>query len=343
MGTGDFKNADKAETTVTLGWILERGVREHRVGTVRAQASLAAVDRDVLRLDVAAETARGYLAVLEHQARRVVAQESVDLADRAIAAVKGRVDAGRSPAAELARARAALATAKLARDDVAHELSAARHRLAAHWGSLEPDFREISGDAFALPAPVSFSDLREQVRRSPDIERLLSSERTNEAELRLAQAMQRPAWHTRLGVRRFEDTNDHALVAGITIPITTQNRNQGRIAEANSLVTQSRADTAAARVRSETTLFVLHEALSHSLHRAHAMRVDVIPQIEIALAETESAYERGRYGFYELSVVQADVIAARNELIQSSIDAQRNVVEIERLTGESATSHVPAR
>ena len=123
------------------------------------------------------------------------------------------------------------------------------------------------------------------------------------------------------------------MVVGITIPLAVRNRNQGRIAEARALIEQTRAGAAAAKVRIETTLFVLYEALQHSLHRANALRDEVIPRLESALVQTRAAYDLGRYSYLELRAVQAELIGARSELIEASIDAHRNVIEIERLTG----------
>lgn len=339
IGTGALSGFDGAETTVSLAWLLDRGVRERREDAARAYVSLGSVEREILRVDAAAETARRFLDVLENQAREAMVDEAVGLAERTIAAVQRRLDAGRSPAADLARAQASLATAKLAREDINHELTTGRHRLAAQWGSLQPDFSGVLGDAFTLPDPIPLETLRQRLAGNPEMARYLSQERADEAELRLAQSERKPAWQARLGVRSLDGIDDQALVAGISIPLAIRNNNQGRIAEASALVSKSRADTVAANVRIETTLFVLYEALEHSLHRAHTLRADVIPRIEAALKETDAAYAMGRYGFYEWRAVQAELIESRSTLIDASVDAYRNIIEIERLTGVPLARH----
>lgn len=333
LGTGVLQGIDSAETTVSIAWVLERNVRDRRVDAARANASLAAVDTDILRVDVAAETARRFLTLLANQARAITMSEAVLLAEETVKAVQRSVESGRTPQADLARAAAALARERLAQEDIEHELVSARHRLAAQWGETTPDFTQVEGDAFALPNVEPFANLRERIEQNQDIARYLSSQRLAEAELRLADAQRKPSWQAHLGVRRLESTDDHALVAGITIPLVLRNRNQGRIAEAHANIEQSRADTEAARVRIETTLFVLYEALQHSLHRANTLSTEVIPRIESALLETRNAYERGRYSYLEWSTVQAELIGARRERIEACIDAHRNVIEIERLTG----------
>ena len=333
LGTGDFQGIESAETTISLAWVFERGVREYRVTAAQADASLFGIEAEILRVDIAAETARRYLTVLANYARAATVSEAVRLAEETVSAVQRRVEAGRTPQADLSRAEAELAFAKLAQEDTEHELIIARHRLAAQWGETKPEFTSVQGDPFALPDAEPFEGLRKQVEQNPELARYLSKERLAEAELRLAQAQRKPAWQARIGVRRFNFTDDHALVVGITIPLAVRNRNEGRIAESRALIAQTRAGAAAARVRIETTLFVLYEALQHSLHRANALRREVVPRLEAALVETRAAYELGRYSYLEWHAVQTELIEARHELIEASIEAHRNVIEIERLTG----------
>ncbi len=333
VGTGDFRSFDNAETTISLAWVIERGVRERRVDAARAGASLSTVDAEILRVDVAAETARRFITLLANQARATTVSEAVGLAEETVRAVTHRVESGGAPQADLARAEAELAMARLLQEDIEHELITARYRLAAQWGETAPSFSQAKGDPFVLPNTEPFTALRERIEQNQDIARYLSTQRLAEAELRLAEAQRKPAWQARVGVRRMESTDDYAMVAGITIPLAVRNRNQGRISEARAVISQTRAETAAARIRIETTLFVLYEALQHSLHRATALRNEIIPRVESALAETRTAYERGRYSYLEWRTVQAELIDARRELIEASIDAHRQVIEIERLTG----------
>ena len=89
----------------------------------------------------------------------------------------------------------------------------------------------------------------------------------------------------------------------------------------------------AARIRNETSLFVIYQELQHSLHRAKTFRDDVIPHLEQALTDTRNAYELGRYSYFEWRTVQKDLLEARSALVEASVDAHQNTIEIERLTG----------
>lgn len=333
LGTGEFSGTDAAETTLSIAWILERGVRQRRLDTAHAGVSLLAVEADIKRLDAAAETARWFFSCLSNQARMVNAKEAVRLAHETVKAVQERVTAGRSPQAELARAQAGLARMELEQEDIEHELLSATHRLAAQWGETEPRFTRVSGDLMTLPDTASFDDLKTRISENPDLARFLSKQRVDEAELSLAKAQRKPGWRVSAGVRRLEITDDEALVANITLPLALRNRNQGRIAEAQANLAQTNADATAARIRTETLLFVIYQELQHSLHRVRTFRDDVIPRIEQALTDTRSAYELGRYSYFEWRTVQEDLLEARNALLEASVDAHQKAIEIERLTG----------
>jgi cobalt-zinc-cadmium efflux system outer membrane protein len=341
LGSGDFEGFDSAETTLSLAWVLERGKRESRIDAARAGISLLESEAEIQRLDAAADTARVFLDTLALQERLARTDDAVILAEETAAAVQKRVQAGRTPAAELARAEAELARIRLDREDIEHELRTSHRRLAAQWGETQPDFVRVNGDVHKLPAPDAYASLLARLEQNPDLSRYLSERRLREAELRLAEARAKPNWQLTAGIRRLERSDDQAFIAGITIPLTTRNRNEGRIAEAHARLAMTDADRTATRVQIETQLFALYQELQHSLRRTTTIREEILPRIEQALKDTERAYASGRYGYFELRVVQAELLDTRAALVESSIDAHRQVIEIERLTGTTVTSLVP--
>lgn len=338
VGSGAFEGIDGAETTLSLAWVIERGKRQRRLVAARAGLSLFEADAEVRRLDAVAETARRFLDSLANQERLAQTDEAVRLAEQTVANVEQRVQAGRTPDADLARAEAELTRVRLDRDELEHRLLASNRRLAAQWGETQPGFSRVNGAVYTLPTPDSFAALLSRLDENPNLARYLSEKRLREAELQLAQAEAKPDWRVTAGVRHLEQTNDQAFIAGITIPLATRNRNQGRIAEARAKLAMTNANQAATRLQSETQLFALYQELQHSLHRAATLRDEVLPRVERALADTERAYAAGRYGYFELRVVQTEVLNARIALIEASIDSHRNVIEIERFTGATLST-----
>ena len=340
FGTGPYSGVDFAQTTIGLVWSLERGKREHRVAARQAGLTMLESEAHVMRLDKAAETARRYIETLALQARIELAEEAISLAAATVDAVEKRVEAGRNPVADLARARVDLSRRKLEREDLSHVHETSIRRLAAQWGETSPAFASVGGDIADLPEPGSFEDLLARAERNPQLQRLLSEQRLRAAELRRAESEARLDWQVLTGVRDLRDTGDQAFVALLRIPFGGEKRNAGNVARAQAELNRSDADRAAARIRIETDLFALYEELQHSLHVATTLRDEVLPNVEIALVETQRAYTAGRYSYMELRIAQDEALQARRELLEVSIDTHRFAIDIESLTGTALSSPV---
>ncbi|VAW86312.1 Heavy metal RND efflux outer membrane protein, CzcC family [hydrothermal vent metagenome] len=333
LGTGNNKGVDSAQATLSIGWVLERGIRQRYVDVAHAGSSLVEVEADIKQLNAAAETARRYLVSLAFQAREVNAVATIQLAEETIKSVAKRVKAGKTPEAELSRAQAELARRKLERKAIEHQLLSANRRLAAQWGETILTFARLEGDITHLPQMASFEILKSQLPQNPEFARLLSDQLLKKAELQLALAQDKPNWRINAGIRHNNNNNDQAFVAGISIPFGERTRNPGRITEARANLAKTNREEHAARISIETVLFVMYEKLQYSLHVIETLRGEIIPPLEQALTETRRAYNLGRYSYLELRSVQAELLDAHNALVEASIDAHRNIIEIERLTG----------
>lgn len=335
LGTNGFRGTRNTEATVSLGWMLERGVRERIVDAARARVDVSAARVAVVQLDAAAETAHRFIDCLVYQERYRNAAIGVERAEDAVEAVRRRVAASRAPRAELARAEAELARAELRLEDYEHELLSAYHRLSAQWGETTPEFDAVAGALSGVPAVDSFESLLARVERNPELAAFVSRSRLAEAELNLARARSRPSWQVSGGLRRIESTDDWALVGGVSIPLRLGNRNQGRIAEARASLDQIEAAAEAERVHIETELFVLYQELMHNIELAGRLETAVAPRFESALADTRRAYELGRSSYLEFRAIQTELLDVAYEILDAHADAYRLAIEIERLTGES--------
>ena len=333
LGTGVAQGLSGAQTTASISWVLEGQLRQRRIDAARTGSLVLASEAEVMRLDAAAQTARYYTQALAHQARLQLAAQSITLAEDTVTTISQRVAAGTSPRSDLARARAELSMRELMQEDLNHELVGFYHRIAAQWGALEPDFSHVGGDLTNLPAVEPYPSLEAQIEQNPDLMRFLSEQRLHESTLLLEQARRNSLWQFNAGVRRMERSSDVGFVAGVTIPLNRGNQNQGRIEEARVRLAQSSASQKAERIRVMTSLFLFHQELEHSLHIVESLRSDVIPEYELALSEVRRAYELGSSSYMEWLQVQNDLLSAREQLLEASVLAHQNMIEIERLTG----------
>jgi cobalt-zinc-cadmium efflux system outer membrane protein len=333
FGSGARSGFDSAETTLSIGYAIERGARERRLDIANAATLVLGAEIQIRRLDIAAETARRYLDVLSNQARVTQTRSASELGGQSLQAVQARVRAAKVPPAEEARAQAQLARLHLDEEHAEHELLTARQRLAAMWGSLEPDFEAVSGNLLALPALEPFETLRPRLQGNPLFARFVNEKRLRESEVRMAEMRRRPPWQLTAGVRRFEDLGDHAFVLGLTVPLSSPSGASGARAEARANADAVGAKESATRVQLDVELFALYQELRHAYAEVETLRTEVLPKMEEAARQSRYAYERGRYGYVEWVGAQRELLDSQRALHEAAADAHRLRIEIERLTG----------
>ena len=333
LGTGDFSGVREGETTLSLAWVLERGKRQGYVAAARAGVSVLEAQAEIRRLDEVALTALLFLDNLEFQERYAISQEAVAAGERSVTAISGLAQSDPASAAELARARAELAKVRLHSVDMKHDLTNARHRLAARWGELQPEFRQVIGDWRDLPQQPGFAALVEMLDRSPLLSAYISERRLHEAELRLAESQARPDWSLSAGIRRLESSRDYGFSVGIAVPLGAGGRNRGSVAEARANLARVDAERAATRVQIEAQLFAIHQEMERSLMQARILRDEVLPQLREVAEQTRKGAGADGSGSLELQQLESEILFTRSDLVEAAIDARRQLTELERLTG----------
>jgi cobalt-zinc-cadmium efflux system outer membrane protein len=335
-GTGARSGFDAAQTSLLLSQVIELGGKlDARVATARASETALANERAMAQLDVVAEVGRRFIEVLRGQARHDLAQEAVQIAERTLASVEQRVNAARAPDAEGARAQVALLDAKLALEDTEHELEIARRFLAAAMGERDAGFGRATGDLSQQQPVADLDALLARLEQSPDLLRFADESRLRESEVRLAELQRRSDVRATLGVRRFEQGNDFALVAGVTVPLFAARRAQPQIEAARARAEKIPAERQTAFLHLQAELYSLYLQLGHERELSATLRQQLMPRLQQALDLTTYAYDRGRYSFLEWSTAQRDLLEGRRRLIESNANFHLLRIEIERLTASS--------
>ena len=342
LGTGEFRGVDSAETTFSLSQVFELGgKREARIVAAQGVRSLLDVQQQVRQLDVLAAVTERFIVVAGRQEELKLARLATQLAETTVNGAQRRVDAARSPHAELDRARIALDRAKLDEQHALSELDTARAQLAAAWGEPKPvldgrSLGEIRADVFSMPPTTDFEALDARLAMNPDLLVFASEARVREAELRLAATLRKPDIAVSLGARRLEASNDHALVASFAIPLYSAGRSKSFISEAQAQHDSVGAERRIAEIKARVALYQLHKQLQQAALEANTLRTNILPRTQEAMRETQYAYERGRYGYVELVDAQREYLSAQGSLISASIEAHTLRAEIERLTNVPA-------
>lgn len=333
-GSEARKGFNAAETTLALSQLVELGgKRAMRLRVAAFGRDLAAWDYEVARLDVLAETTAAFAAVLAAQEQLRLTKESLDLAQQVTDAVAARVRAGKVSPIEETRAAAALSQGRIAVATAERNLEAARAALAATWGGSEPVFAHAEG-AYAATAEIApLPQLFASIGRNPDLARWKTEMGQREARLALEQARAVPDPTISAGVTRFEETEENALLLGISIPLPIFGLNPGGVAAARANLGKGFQERRAAEVTLRARLTRAYKRLSAALTEARALERDVLPRAEDAYAAIRTGYEAGKFGFLDVLDAQRSLFAARQAHVEALAAFHAALAETERLAG----------
>lgn len=336
LGSGGYRDLDGAETSLSLSQVIELGdQRRKRLAAARGTMDALELAKTVAQLDAVAETTRRYIELASEEQQRILAMEWLAASQRKTNDVERRVKAARDPEVELVRARIDLSRAELGARVAADRVQIAQRKLAAMWGAMEPDFERIEANLFDLPNIESLQQRTEKIASSADFLLFATEIRQREAEVELAKAEARASITVTAGIRRLEATGDQAFIAGFSVPLSSARYARPRIAEAQARRDGLELERTAALIKARASLFEVAARLKHAVEEAQTLRDDLIPRMETAVKATEYAWQRGRYGYIELSEAQREQLALRLALITAATNAHLYRIEIERLTGDS--------
>lgn len=336
FGSGEASGFGGAEISLTLASVLERGGKlDARRTLVQSRIDALALQRETKRLDLLAEVARRYLAISAAQHQRRIAELDIAQRQRTVVAAQRRLTAGASPESVVLTAQAALARAELDRERAEQRCVAARQRLAALWGERAPAFDVVAGDPLVLPAIADFTALSELLSQTPELARFADERRIGEARLQLARSQAAPDLEWQVGVRRLQASDDFGLVGSVSLPL-------GSAARAAPDIRMAEAELAIVEVEREAQRLALYSTLAdaHGQYRvaqseASRLQSDVLPKLAKAEAAAERAYRAGAISYLEWAQLQSERTLALKQRLEAALEAQRALIEIQRLIGQA--------
>ena len=337
-GTGSLSGLDGAELTIALSSVIELGQKQSaRMGLVSQSQAVLTAQQEVMALELMGNVTRRYVEVLAAQERVLLATEALKLADDTLKLVKARAKAGKTPGAEVKRALAAQSQAQLSRQAEQQRLEYLYRSLAAFWGEDKPFFSKAEGNLFAFGVDNDFEALYARVEKNPAMRILYDRERLKDAELRLAKTESSANVHWSVGVRRSQELEDTSLVASFSMPLFAQKRNSGAVSRALAERSRVSLENEATKLRFRNQLFRAYSNRKQAILSTQILQSNVIPALNQALKETQSAYQRGRYSYLEYVSARQELLIARRALIDAASAALIYGAEIEQLTRESLT------
>lgn len=331
-GSGPYEALDAAETTLALSQVIELGdKRDNRLQLARAQQNQLASEYELSRLDVLAETTRRFYQLLYIQELQQLNEQLIEQQQQALKVANERAQAGALAGAEVSKLDLRLARAQARRNQLQSDHELASTRLAAMW-LAEVDFDTAAGQLGDIEAPAQ-SLINAAVSSAPQLQRQLALTRLADAELQMAQSGGRSDLTLSAGVRRFELSDETALVLSAAMPLNFSNPNRGRIAAAQHQQARSQRQQALIEQQLTLSLAELQQRLIHIQSQIQQLRTELLPRAQRLLDQTLSGYRRGRYSVLALTDAQSERFGLEQQLIELRRSAHLQLLELERITG----------
>ena len=338
-GSGDVKRLDGAELTLSFASIIELGgQRDARLGLVTARQQALDSERRVAVLDLVAAVNYRFVALLAAQEQLQLEQQAEQLAQGLVDSLTGRVQLGSTPQAELMRARAVLARTAIALEKARQQVHEQALLLSAYWADPSPDFTRARGDLWALANLEPLAYWQSRLAQNPDLALLADATRLRAAEGRKAESEGRLALGWNAGIRQLQESNDTALVVGLSLPLASGKRASGAIQTARAAQDAAQLAEDSAKSQLETRLQQIWSAHQQALGEATRLRDSILPLLQEASHATANAFEQGRYSSLELAMAQRELLETRAQLISAALRAHETRIELERLTAAAQST-----
>lgn len=342
-GSAERRGFVGAEATLQLSQLVElAGKRTKRQRVAKAGQVVTGWEYESERLEVYTATTKAFFNVLVAQTLVELRQRQLELAGSVLETVRERVAAGRVSQLEETKARVEASGSRIALQRARRDLDTAHGQLVATWGGSPGSFSSAEGSLDALVAPPPLGAILLQLSENPDVRRWEAENALRRSELALEQARQVPDVTVSVGVRRYEDTDDNAVVAGISIPLPLFGLNPGGVLEAERRLPLGQALGEAAIVEVTRAARQAHNALSAVYSELRSLTDEILPGAEEAYEAAQTGYREGRFGLLDVLDAQRTLFEARTRHVES-LGAYHGIrADLEHLTGQALSETAAA-
>jgi len=328
-GSGPFRGTSLSESTARIGQTLELGgKRSARVAAGRAEIEAARAQARRVEAEYAFDLAAAYAEAEASDRRLQLARETLTLAEEDARIASALVDAGREAELRRLQAQAAVQAARATVEEAQAARATAFGTLTALAGAAAP-ITSISASLLDSAAPIFLAAnpaatattayLAAQLEREAAARRLTTERRRAAPDVTVS-----------VGVRRFEEDDATAMVAGVSVPLPLFDRNRGNIAAARAEASAADARLNAARLEAEAAV-----RTSAARRAAAESRLGAARQGETTAQE---AYRLARVGYEAGRLPLAELVAARRALAEAR--EQTIAAAVERISAQAAMARL---
>jgi cobalt-zinc-cadmium efflux system outer membrane protein len=338
-GAGQRSDFDGAETTIQLSQLIELGdKRSKRIKLASLEKELAGWDYEAKRLDVFTEVAKAFTEVLAAQQGVELTRELLQVSEELVDTVTKRVNAGKDSPLEQTKAIVALSNIRIEHQQAIEYLEFTRKQLAATWAGTKPKFKSASGRLDILSPIPSIDKLISLIEQNPDIVRWLPAIDKAKAALELEKAKAISDITVSGGFQRFNETDDNAILFGISIALPISDKNQAGQLRARYELARAGEEQRAAYSRVQMELARAYQALSKAYTEATELNKNVLEGAEGVFEASKTGYAQGKLDYLNVLDAQRTLFEAKARYIDSLACYHAAKADVERLIGCSIDS-----
>ena len=334
-GEDDQQGFDGAETTLGLEQEIEvGGKRGKRTEVAEYGFQITQQQAIAEALSILAETDYAFMRVAIAQERLSLAEKRLSLAGETHETVKKRVSAAAASDIQHTKADIEQSAAKLEKSKAEAELAEAQSVLASLLG--EPNNVQIEATLEGLPRLPDRQALLEEVTNTPQARASAFAKMQAESRLALEQAKSIPDPTFGLGVKRFNENDSTALVAGVSFPLPVFDRNQGAVKAAKAGIIEADAMARQQGLDLRQNAIAAWEKLAAAHKEAEAYESDMVPSAERAYAQASEGYSAGRFSFLDLLDAQRTLYEVQESRLDSLLSLYEAKAQIDFLMNKHA-------
>lgn len=327
--------SDTRTTTVQLTQPIELGgKRGARIEVAQRGIDIATLGLEQYRNGLRAEVIQAFYGALQAGMRVELAEQSRQIAQRALAIAQGRVKAGKVSPIELTRAQVQLAELELESTRAQRDRRIAEDRLQLVMGQRSVTELHPQGDATRLPEVPATSRLLSALAASAELRSAQTTIDQQEAAFALEKTQRIPDLNVSVGSQYSAADRERVNLVGLSMPLPLFNRNQGNILAAARRADQSRDLRNAAELRLRNDIQAAAAQWQSAQVEIRAFESTILPSAQQAVDSTARGFEMGKFAFLDVLDAQRTLIQSRAQYIQSLAAATDSWVQLERVLGD---------
>lgn len=338
-GSGPFSGSNLAETTGSVEQTLELGgKRQARVAAGRAEVEAAKLRATEVAAQFAYDLATAYAAAEAAERRVQLASEALTLANDDARVASALVEAGREADLRRVQAQAGMQAAQA-------NLAESRAARATAFGTLTA-LAGVATPITSIPySLLATADRQASVSSldplaSPSYQAAQADREAAVRRIRVEQSRATPDLMVSVGVRRFQEDDSTAMVAGLSAPFPLFDRNRGNISAAQAELSAAEARLEAARLDAQAEAGAGVARLGAVDSRLAAAREGERAADE-AYRLTRIGYEGGKLALIELTNARRALADARAQTLDAALERLSAQATLARLQGRALFGDQP--